>query len=189
MLSQTHREALLSLARASIEYALDYGAALIPEEKSFPLELQQKLATFVTLKKQDQLRGCIGSLVATQSLARDVSEHACAAAIQDTRFSPLKAVELIEIDISISILGPSRVVSFNSEEEMLDKIVAGEDGVILRIGNRRSTFLPSVWKVLQEKQDFLNQLKLKAGLPDNYWSDDIQISCYQTEEFSESSVC
>ncbi|MCW8831117.1 MAG: AmmeMemoRadiSam system protein A, partial [Gammaproteobacteria bacterium] len=145
--------------------------------------LKTRRATFVTLQKQGQLRGCIGMLEPVRPLAEDVAHNAFAAAFSDRRFSPLQADELEQLDIHISILGTPEKMTFDSEDDLLAQIRPGVDGLIMEEGHLRGTFLPSVWESVQDKKEFLNHLKMKSGLPGNYWSDSIIIHRYSVEEF------
>lgn len=184
MYSEAQRSVLLQLAADSITCGLQHGKPLLVDLVDYDPELREQRATFVTLHKQGQLRGCIGSLRALRPLVEDVSENAYAAAFRDPRFNPLKQAEFNQLELSISILSPASPMSFASEQDLLDQLRPGVDGLILQDGRRRGTFLPSVWKELPEKQQFLQHLKLKAGLPVEYWSESIVISRYETESFS-----
>ncbi len=176
---------LLQTARDSIRYALMHGKALPVLLSDYAAEFQEKRASFVTLHLHHHLRGCIGTLEAWRSLIVDVAENAYAAAFEDPRFAPLSAEEFPDLEISISILSPSEPIVFSSEEDLLQKIRPGIDGLILNEARRRSTFLPAVWENLPNPKDFLEQLKLKAGLPENYWSDSLQVSRYTVQEIKE----
>ena len=116
-------------------------------------------------------------------LAEDVAHNAFAAAFSDHRFSPLEENELEQLDIHISILGTPEKMFFDSEDDLLTQIRPDIDGLIMEEGQRRGTFLPSVWESVQDKKEFLNHLKMKSGLPGNYWSDSIRIHRYTVEEF------
>ncbi len=183
MFNETQRKQLLQLARDSIDHGLQQGNALPVRLEDFDPELQQPAACFVTLHKEGQLRGCIGSLEAHQPLVRDVSDNAFAAAFRDPRFGPLQEDEKQNLQLSISVLTPARPMNFSSEQDLLQQIKPGVDGLILQDGGRRGTFLPSVWEQLPDKEEFLKHLKLKAGLPVDHWSDTLQVSRYQTESF------
>jgi AmmeMemoRadiSam system protein A len=185
-LTKEHRGRLLELAKNSIRHGLETGKPLKVNLDDFPEELTQQRATFVTLHKNHQLRGCIGMLQAAKPLAADVAENAFSAAFKDHRFPPLEAGEVDELDIHISILTPSEPVLFKSEQDLLEQLQAGIDGLILEEGSRRGTFLPSVWQSLPQPRQFLRQLKQKAGLPPDYWSERIRIFRYRTEEFTET---
>ena len=172
---------LLDLAKSSIQHGLQTGRPLKINLTDFPAELTERRATFVTLHKHHQLRGCIGMLEAVRPLAEDIAENAFLAAFRDPRFPPLAADEFGELDIHLSILTPAEPVSFTSEQDLINQLQPGIDGLILEEGRRRGTFLPSVWEQLPEPQQFLRHLKQKAGLSPDYWSENIRISRYRTE--------
>ena len=129
--------------------------------------------------------GCIGSLEARRPLICDVAENAFSAAFRDPRFPPLKAAELKSISLELSVLGQAERIVFDSEQDLLMQIRPELDGLILRDGNYRGTFLPSVWKSLPDARQFLQHLKLKAGLPADHWSDTLEVWRYTTESFGD----
>lgn len=177
---------MLRLARESIIHGLETGAPLKVSNKDYPPALQAKRACFVTLTQAGQLRGCIGHLEPIQSLVEDVVENAYAAAFRDPRFPTLATEELPDTHIEISVLGPPQPLDFDSEEDLLQQIRPGVDGLILATPDgHRGTFLPSVWESLPEPGQFLAHLKLKAGLPSDYWADGIRVWRYETEAFQE----
>lgn len=151
----------------------------------YPAALRRPAATFVTLKRTGELRGCIGGLTAKQALVLDVAENAAAAALRDPRFYPLTFDELVGLHIHISVLSALAPLTFSSEAELLAQLRPGVDGLLLEVGaTYRGTFLPSVWDTLRDPADFLVQLKRKAGLPGDYWSAELRVSRYTTESFS-----
>lgn len=152
--------------------------------KSYPEHLLQPHASFVTLHLNNQLRGCIGSLVAHQPLIIDVYENARKAAFQDPRFKPVTLQEYALLTLDISVLSTPKAMQFVSEADLLTKIRPGIDGLILYADGHRGTFLPSVWQQLPDPKQFLQHLKLKAGLPIDYWSDSVRIEYYTTELIS-----
>lgn len=182
-LTKAQQNQLLALARQSIAHGLQTGRPLATDLDDYPAELCQVRATFVTLERRGQLRGCIGMLEALRPLAEDVAENAFAAAFRDRRFSPLTADELADLDLHISVLSPAAAISFASEADLISQLRPGIDGVILQEGGRRGTFLPSVWDDLPDPAEFLKHLKQKAGLPASYWSDTLQAYRYTTEMF------
>ena len=143
--------------------------------------LAQPGASFVTINLNGQLRGCIGSLQAIRPLAEDISFNAYAAAFLDHRFAPLGENEQDQIRLHLSLLTPVTPIVFSSQQNLLAQIVPGEDGLILEEGGRRGTFLPSVWESLPSPEQFLGHLKLKAGLPADYWSPTLRVYRYHTE--------
>ena len=180
------RRLLLNLARDSIRHGLQQGRPLPVEVEAYPVTLQARRASFVTLNRNGALRGCIGHLEAIQPLVADVAENAFAAAFRDPRFPPLAAAELDDLEIHISVLTPATPMRFSSEQDLLQQLRPGEDGLILQEGSYRGTFLPSVWESLPQPQEFLRHLKLKAGLPPDHWSDAIQVYRYRTESFGDA---
>jgi len=179
-LSIDDQKTCLQVAKDSIIFGLENNKALPVNTSDYPADLQQQLACFVTLHLKGELRGCIGALEAYQPLINDVSEHAFAAAFRDPRFPPLQENEFKQIEIEISVLGTPEIISFTSEDDLLQKIRPGIDGLILENGYNRGTFLPSVWEQLPDKNDFLNHLKMKAGLASNWWDNNTKISRYET---------
>ena len=186
-LAEADRQTLHDIAQASIRYTLEQGSNARFEKTlnldDFSTDLQQQRATFVTLNIDDQLRGCIGTLEAHQPLVVDVAHNARAAAFQDPRFGPLSQREFERLQIHISILGIPEPMKFGSEQDLIQQLRPGIDGLILTAAGHRGTFLPSVWESLATPEEFISHLKLKAGLPVSYWSDDIKVERYTTESF------
>lgn len=172
---------LKSIARESIKTGLTQGRPLKVDLDKLDQELREPGAVFVTLNLRGQLRGCIGSLQSYRPLAEDVAENAFAAAFRDYRFSPLTAKEFPDIDIHISLLSKPAPLPVESEDDLLKKLRPGEDGLILQDGPYRSTFLPQVWESLSDPKEFVAELKRKAGLDRDYWSDTISFDRYTVE--------
>ncbi len=183
MLSEHQKQQLHSIAKKSIANGLTENKPLAIELANYDDELQTQRATFVTLHKHTQLRGCIGSLEPIRPLAEDVAYHAFAAAFSDHRFPPVTANEVDQLDIHISILAPPVTMTFTSEDDLVSQLRPGIDGLIMEEGQQRGTFLPSVWDSITDRREFLNHLKQKSGLPEDYWSDTIKIQRYTVEEF------
>jgi AmmeMemoRadiSam system protein A len=171
----------MDLAWASIRHGLQHDRPLPVDLAGLPPELKRKRATFVTLQHHGRLRGCIGMLEATRPLAEDIACNAYAAAFQDPRFPPLRQSECEGLEIHLSLLTPPEPMAFHCEQDLLDQLQPGVDGLILAEGSRRGTFLPSVWEQLPTRQDFWEHLKLKAGLPAGYWSDTLKVWRYRAE--------
>jgi len=178
-------EPLLRLARSSIEHGLETGRPLPVVLEEYPGALQQPGAAFVTLHKNRQLRGCIGNLAARQPLVKDVAENAFSAAFRDPRFPALEAMELPQLHIEISVLTPNERLAVSSEEELLEVLEPHVDGIVLEEGPYRSTFLPAVWEQLPDKRQFLQHLRVKAGLPADYWSPSLRVYKYRTVSYEE----
>jgi MEMO1 family protein len=152
---------LVAIARAAIERHLDGGHRNLAD---LPF-LREAGATFVTLTKEDKLRGCIGSLEAARPLGEDVAQNALGAAFRDPRFPPLAAAEWPHCRVEVSLLSAPKPLRFADEADLLSQILAGEDGLIVQCDGRRATFLPQVWESLPDKEVFLAELVRKAGLP------------------------
>jgi AmmeMemoRadiSam system protein A len=178
-------DALLAIARNAIARRLGLAVAPVVGQTE-PFDLSQPGATFVTLTQAGQLRGCIGSLEAYRPLATDVAENAIAAAFQDPRFSPLLAEEFARTDVEVSLLSPAEAMLFTDEADALARLRPGIDGVILTRGQHRATFLPQVWESLPKPQQFMAQLKLKAGLPADYWDGQITLARYKVQKWKEN---
>jgi len=183
MLDQRERQILLQVAADSVRHGLDKGKALKIDLTDYPEVLQQHGASFVTLTIQHQLRGCIGMLQPTRPLVEDVAQNAYSAAFEDTRFAPVHTAEYDLLAYHISILNPPEPMEFESEADLLAQLRPGIDGLVLEDRGRRATFLPSVWESLPRAADFLRHLKLKAGLPGDYWSSSLRAQRYTVEEF------
>lgn len=184
-LNDTHKSRLLQIARDSITHGLTTQRALTLEAVDCTGQLGETLASFVTLTHSGALRGCIGSLSATRPLARDVAHAAFEAAFRDPRFAPLSETELDTTTIEISVLTVPEPLAINSEQELLERLVPHQDGLVLEDGRHRATYLPKVWEQLPEPKRFLTNLKHKAGLSSDYWSDTIRVLRYRTISFSE----
>jgi uncharacterized protein len=182
-LNKEQQQVLLQLALKSIESGYTSGHPYSVDLRSYPSPLVEMKATFVTLEKHSQLRGCIGMLEARLPLVEDVAENAFSAAYKDPRFPPVQKNEIALLRIKISILSQPELMSIRSEQDLLAQMQPGMDGLILEDGRHRGTFLPSVWETLPDKEDFLRHLKNKAGLPANYWSDAIKVYRYHTQMF------
>jgi len=176
-------ELLTAMARAAIaaELGAQQSSPALPDAPF----LHETGATFVSLHLYDQLRGCIGTLEAYRELGEDLRANAIAAAFRDPRFPPLTAQELAAVEIEVSLLTPSRPLTFSSEQEMQEQLRPEIDGVIFEYGSHRATFLPQVWRQLPFAPIFMAHLKQKAGLPAAFWADDVRISVYQVEKFGE----
>lgn len=174
-------EILLRIARESIGEAFGLGEGTEHREPW----LRDPGASFVTLMRFDQLRGCVGSVRAYRPLLEDVWSNARAAAFSDNRFPPLERDELPETSIEVSLLSPAEPVECSCEEEALAILRPGHDGIILECREYRSTFLPQVWDQLPDPRSFLGQLKRKAGLPSAFWSPDIRLWRYSVTKWVE----
>jgi len=175
--------ALLHTARAALAAAFDRAAGATVTGCEAALEAHG--ATFVTLTQYGELRGCIGTLEAHRPLREDVEQNALAAAFRDPRFAPLAATEWAITRVEVSLLSAPAPLPVAGEDDLLQRLRPGVDGVVLAWRGRRATFLPQVWESLAEPRDFIAALKRKAGLGTGFWADDIRIARYTVDKFKE----
>lgn len=173
---------LLDLAHDAVRYGLERGLPMPEEAVTYPDTLCFPGSTFVTLKLDGGLRGCVGTLEQRYPVALDVVRNAHGAAFLDPRFQPLSREEYHRTTLSIALLSAHETVACRSEADLLAALKPGIDGLILEDGpDHRATFLPAVWESVAEPEEFLRQLKLKAGLPALYWSPSLRFKRYTTE--------
>jgi len=158
------KELLLKIVKEAIES--EFNQKSIDKQKLIEKnpELKEKGAVFVTLHKDNKLRGCIGSLVAHRSLLDDLISNAKSSAFKDPRFPPLRRDELEKIDIEISILSPYKQIFYKNIDDLKKKIRPNIDGVILKLGSYQATFLPQVWEDIPSFDSFFANLCQKAGI-------------------------
>lgn len=185
--SQTDQHYLLQLARQVVVQGTQGQQPVPPSMVSVSTALKQPRGCFVTLTLNGQLRGCIGNLEADVSLVESVWRNSYLAAFKDHRFMPITAAELNQLSYEISILTPLKPLAVNSEAELLAALRPNIDGLVLSAEGHRATFLPSVWAQLPQPERFVSQLRLKAGLPADYWSDSLSCEVYQAIKISESN--
>ncbi len=172
---------LTELAWSSIRHGLTGGGpAPAPVERPGPLA--EPGAVFVSLHRDGDLRGCIGSPMAWRPLAEDIVDNAFKAAFRDPRFPPLAASELDGLTLSVSVLTPPLPMAFRDETDLLAQLRPRIDGLLIEDGGRRALFLPSVWEQLPDGRAFLAHLKAKAGLAPNHWSPTFKASRFQAVE-------
>jgi AmmeMemoRadiSam system protein B/AmmeMemoRadiSam system protein A len=173
---------LIEIAKGAIANGLALSS--MPVKRNHLPWLLQPGATFVTLTKGGELRGCIGSLAATRPLGQDVASNARAAAFDDPRFPKLTREEWPRCAVEVSLLSAPKPIRFADEADLLQQIRAGEDGLILECDGRRATYLPQVWEGLPDKRQFLRELVKKAGLPADTRLMRCKVSRYRVTKFS-----
>lgn len=175
---------LLQIARAAIARRL---GMTVPATAS-ALFLQQPGACFVTLQMHGRLRGCIGSLEPHRLLIDDVQGNAVAAAFEAPRFPPLGREEYELLRIEVSLLSPLLPLSVHDEAELCAVLRPGIDGLVLKSGLHRSTFLPQVWDQIPDPKQFVCHLKAKAGLALDFWDAAMQIYRYTVCKYGEQEL-
>jgi AmmeMemoRadiSam system protein A len=172
---------LLPLARAAI--AAQLGLSHTASE-DLPW-LKSSGACFITLTLASRLRGCIGTLRAHRALVEDVKANAVAAAFRDPRFPPLATGEFSSMALEVSVLSALEPLRFSDEPDALRQLRAGVDGVVFEYGHHTGTFLPQVWEDFKEPSDFLAHLKYKAGLPPDFWDEEVRLLRYTVYKWRE----
>ena len=185
-LSADEQVCLLDIARRSIHCGLESGRALQLDVKGFDDNLRIEAAVFITLTRFGDLRGCIGSLQATDPLVQAVASSAFNAAFRDHRFGKVDSTEVDDLSIEISVLSELEPIEAVSRQMLLDELRPGVDGLLMEDQGYRSTFLPKVWEKLPSANEFLGELMQKAGLSAGHWSGSIRFHRYQTLSFAEN---
>jgi AmmeMemoRadiSam system protein A len=162
MFTEAQQRALVEIARRAVEGSVTGRA----EPLSAPADLPPASGAFVTLKKRGELRGCIGTLECRRPLPEEIARVAVSAAREDPRFEPVRASELLELDVEVSVLGPLEEIDPLDP----DAILIGRHGLVVEQGRRRGLLLPQVatewgW----DRETFLAHTCAKAGLPVDCW--------------------
>ncbi len=187
-LTKKHGDLLVRLARKTISKELGESVedSSLDDEIAKEEILNKKAGVFVTLLKNGELRGCIGTIMPEKSIIEGVKENAINAAFNDPRFPPLSKKELKDIKIEVSVLTPPKKLDYQGPEDLLKKIRPNVDGLIIQKGFSKATFLPQVWEKLPNPEDFLTHLCFKAGLPGNIWKiEPLEVYTYEVVAFEE----
>lgn len=186
MYSLSEKQYLIKLSRQAIERYLADKTILTIDAATLPATLQEKRACFVTLTKDFELRGCIGSLEPYQALYLDVIQNSLSAAFEDDRFFPVSKEELPDLVIDISVLSLPQPLIFSSPDDLLNKLTIGVDGVVVTKEGKSATYLPQVWDEILDKHDFMSSLCLKADLaPDAWQKPGCAVATYRVENITE----
>jgi AmmeMemoRadiSam system protein A len=183
-LDDARGQRLVTLARDTIVHELGGPR---PERPSGAWA-EEPGATFVTVTRLGRLHGCIGSLAPRRPLAVDVERNAVSAAFMDPRSEAFRAEWLPEMGLEVTLLGPLAPIAFTSQEDLLRRIEPRVDGLVLSWRGRRGTFLPQVWESLPEPRDFLDELKMKAGLPPDFWAGDVAMERFRVQKWGDRRI-
>lgn len=186
-LDQSERRRLLSLAHRSIRHGLERGTPPRLDEEVRHGVLGKRRASFVSVRVDGELNGCIGSLEAERPLADDVVQNAFKAAFRDPRLPPLTSSQLDQAHLEVSVLSPLARLDVEGEEQLVEILRPGVDGLVLARGERRGTLLPSVWKKCPEPARFVGIVKQKAGLPVDLWDERIEAYRYTVDSFGDEA--
>lgn len=168
MFTKKQKDIILQIAKSAVKEAV-LNSKIIDKNnllKTYPW-LKNKGAVFVTINEYNNLRGCIGSIIAHQSLIDDIIKNAKSAALNDPRFKPISANELNKLEIEVSILTPPQLLEYSNIEDLRKKVRVGVDGIIINYNGYQATYLPSVWEQINSFDEFFSTLCIKAGLSAN----------------------
>jgi AmmeMemoRadiSam system protein A len=185
--SPEERKWMLELARKALKESVTAGNLPQVAPAGVAAKLTDAKGCFVTLTENGALRGCVGNILPAGPLYRAIMSNAQNAALRDHRFMPVQASELDRIEIEVSVLTEPEPLDFKDSQDLLDRLQPGEDGVILKIGDRMATYLPQVWEQIPDKQEFLRSLAVKAGCAGDAWkTGPTSVAIYHVEAFKES---
>lgn len=177
-----NKDTITKIVTKALEEAVLDNNKYTPKRDDYANVMFNKGASFVTLEKNNKLRGCIGSIFPTTSIAEDLAKNTYLAALHDSRFNPVVKEELKDITFKVSLLTGLEKFEFSSYDDLLKQIKPKTDGILIKDGKRQGVFLPAVWDEIPNKKDFLTELKIKAGLSPTYWSDDIEVFRFRAVE-------
>ncbi|NQY64167.1 MAG: AmmeMemoRadiSam system protein A [Alteromonadaceae bacterium] len=185
-LNSEEEKRLQSLVWQVLRSAAKSNEFVMPSPPQNPI-LLKNAASFVTIYVEGELRGCIGICEAVEPLWSDVCRHAFSSAMQDWRFEELQESELCKLSFSISVLSEPTPMINKGEQDLLEHLSVGIDGLILKEqqGDKRKSavFLPSVWRSLTKPALFVKALKQKGDWSENYWSENIELFRFTSVEY------
>lgn len=179
-IKENYSDFILDLCKESIKTKGE-----LPLKSGYPQVFSEFGAVFVTLEKNGNLRGCIGSIIPQRALISDIITNARNAAYSDPRFNPVEKNEIKDLSIAVSLLSIPTPMKFEDEEDLLNQIRENIDGIIIRDGNYQAVYLPSVWEQIPDKKMFLNSLKVKAGMNPNHFSKTFEAYRFETSYIKE----
>jgi AmmeMemoRadiSam system protein A len=184
VLDEAERRELIAIAREAVRQGLERaGATGTPVDVS--ARLRDPGASFVTLRRRDELLGCIGTMEPIRPLAEDVHFNASGAAFADPRLPAVTWDDFEELSIKVSVLGPLEPVDAMDRDDLAQVVRPRVDGLIVATRRTRGTFLPSVWDQVPDVDQFLDLLWDKARVPRRSWPADLVVQRYETVEFGD----
>jgi hypothetical protein len=171
MISDRAGNYLVEIAKESIKYFLDTGKTLV-KPTDYPIELDEDLGVFVTLNKNNNLRGCIGYAEPIKPAIDATIEVAIAAAFNDPRFNQISEKEFDELDFEVTVLTKPELIEVTNYEQYFDEIEIGRDGLIIQKGFAKGLLLPQVAvENAFTTEAFLEHTCMKAGISTDSWMD------------------
>lgn len=172
MISDRAGEYLVILAKETIKYYLENGKTMV-KPTDYPIELDENLGVFVTLNKNNNLRGCIGYAEPVKPAIDAAMEVALSAAFNDPRFPEVSVKEFEDLDFEVTILTKPELIEVAHYQQYFDEIEIGRDGLIIQKGYARGLLLPQV--AVENAftiEDFLDHTCMKAGISADSWMDE-----------------
>lgn len=179
------QQEILSLARQSILNGITNERPLRVDCKHCPSPLKERRSCYVTLTLKGAERGQSGSIGGPRPLIDDVVTNAFLSAFRDPKFRPITQQEFEDLRIEISLLNDLQELDFDQEDQLLDSLRPGIDGLRLSAGAQGATLIPRDWTKYPSPKEFLEALKLKMAFPRNYWSKNFRAFRFQSKEISE----
>ncbi len=172
MISDKAGEYLVDIAKQAIEHYIETKEKLEKPE-DYPIELDEKLGVFVTLNKNNALRGCIGYAEPIESAINATIEVAIAAAFNDPRFSAVTKDEFPILDLEVTVLTKPELIIVAHPDQYFEEIEIGRDGLIIQKGYSRGLLLPQVAvEHAFDTEEFLENTCMKAGISADSWMDE-----------------
>ena len=186
-LSDDDGQILVKMARNAVTEYLQNNTRI--NNKEFNSRFNIDSGIFVTITKENSLRGCIGYPLPIKKLSNAVIDSAIAAATEDPRFSPINPNELNNLIFEITVLTPPIEINVEKYEDYLSIIKVGRDGLIVENKHCSGLLLPQVPKEYGwDIEEFLAHTSEKAGLEKNAWKDqDTKVSRFEGIIFKEES--
>lgn len=185
----THDKAqLLAIARRSIRQGFYTREPLEVDLTSLSDALLEQTGSFVTLTQKNQLRGCVGTVIGSHPLAQSVANSAYSSAYEDLRFPPLSDSEFDALRIEVSVLSKLDWIEARSQDELVSQLRPFEDGLVIKDEEHIGTFLPKVWRQIDDPLTFVLHLKTKANMSADYWSDSIECYRFTANSFSDDGA-
>jgi AmmeMemoRadiSam system protein B/AmmeMemoRadiSam system protein A len=179
---------LVRIARGAVDDALAGVATRDDASDHDPDWLRAPRGVFVTLHRSDgRLHGCIGEIEARRPLGAAVRRAARLAATEDPRADEIGPDVADDLAIEVSVLSPLTPIDVQTRADLIRALRPNEDGLVLAHRGRRATYLPQVWESLPDRERFVGELFRKAGLPRDFWDDEVEAYRYRATSFTEGT--
>lgn len=184
LLTDDQGKKLLDIARETVEYFSEHGEKPEYEKEGF---LFEERGVFTILRKDNELRGCIGFPKPIETLLQAVQDSAVKAAFEDPRFEPVKEDELESITFEVSVLTVPERIEFEDSDELVGKVEVGKHGLIVSSGFKTGLLLPQVAEENSwSSEEFLSQTCRKAGLSEDAWRErELIVKRFRAQVFSD----